>query len=145
MRMFTLFDFSALLGATLGAWLGARLAYGAWGWPSLLLAAPSGLIVGWFVGNLPLVGVSAWLRRELRRSSVAEIERRLEADYYLTPRLLAELASRGEPLSRYRGHVERLVRSSNPDERRFGESTARAWFPELVDIQASRPGSSMTP
>jgi hypothetical protein len=142
--MFTIFDFLKLTGACAGAIGASVLGYREFGWLAVIVVTPLGFIVGAFIGNLPWVAVWAWVRYDFRRSGAAELKQRLEREYYLSHLLIAELVSRGEPVEQFRDYVVGLLRSDNSDEQRFGEASARIWFPDLLPAPDSREPSQGT-
>ena len=71
------------------------------------------------------------MRWELKHSSAEKLKARLQREYYIAHLLIAELASRGEPVEQFRDYVTGLLRSEKTDEKRFGAGVARTWFPEL--------------
>lgn len=138
--MFTLFDLLKLLGTLAGAVIGGS--YGlSFGWPTAIVGALIGLMVGMLVGNLPWAASYAWMRYDLKRSSVATLKARLQREYFISHLLIGELVSRGEPLEQFRHYVAELLRSENALERHCGESAAGMWFPEL--LAKSSPSSSV--
>jgi hypothetical protein len=136
--VFTLFDLLKLLGTVAGAVIGGS--YGSsFGWPAAIVGALIGLIIGMLVGNLPWAASYAWMRYDLKRSSVAKLKERLQREYFISHLLIGELVSRGEPLEQFRDYVAELLRSQNALERHCGEGVAGMWFPELL---ANSPSSS---
>ena len=130
--MFTLFDLFRLIGAWAGVWYAASFAYRASGWPAAVVAVPLGYAAGRFVGHLPFVAALAFLRHHLQRAGNDDLKARLQAEYYLSHLVIAELVSRGEPAEQFRGYVAGLLQSEDPDRRRFGTRAASVWFPDLV-------------
>jgi hypothetical protein len=129
--VFTFFDLLKLLGAGAGAVIGGS--YGSsFGWPAALAGILLGLIVGMLVANLPWAASRAWMRYDLKRSSVAKLKERLRREYFISHLLIGELVSRGEPLEQFRDYVAELLRSQNALERHCGEGVAGTWFPELL-------------
>ena len=134
--MFTLFDLLKLLGTVAGAVIGGS--YGSsFGWPAAIVGALIGLIIGMLVGNLPRAASYAWMRYDLKRSSVAKLKERLQREYFISHLLIGELVSRCEPLEQFRDYVAELRRSQNVLERHCGEGVAGMWFPELLATSAS--------
>lgn len=142
--MFTIFHVFKLLGAALGAILGGSYGYQTFGWLGAVIGLPLGLLVGWFVANLPWVVCWAWFRYDLKRSSIAKLKNRLHPEYSISHLLIAELVLRGEPLGQFREYVAGLLRSNNPLERHCGEGTARMWFPDLL-VNSSSSSSAEDP
>ena len=142
--MFTIFDLLKLLGAAAGAVLGGGYGYQTFGWLGAVIGLPLGLLVGSFVFNLPLVVGWAWMRYDLKRSSIAKLKNRLHREYAISHLLIAELVSRGEPPGQFREYVAGLLRSNNPLERHCGEGTAGMWFPDLL-VNSSSLSSAEDP
>lgn len=142
--MFTLFDGFKLLGAVGGAVVGGSYGYQTFGWLGAVIGLPLGLLVGSFVLNLPWVVVWAWMRYDLKRSSIAKLKNRLHREYSISHLLIAELVSRGEPLEQFREFVAGLLRSNNPLERHCGEGAAGMWFPDLL-VNSSSSSSAEDP
>ena len=134
--MFTFFDLLKLLAAIAGAVIGGS--YGSsFGWPAAIAGTLMGLIAGMLVGNLPWLVSRAWMRYELKRSTVAKLKERLRREYFISHLIIGELLSRGESLEQFRDYVAGLLRSQNALERHCGESVARVWFPELLASSSS--------
>jgi len=134
--MFTIFDLLKLLGAVAGAVLGGS--YGSsFGWLAAILGALIGFVVGMLIGNLPWAASWAWMRYDLKRSSIAKLKERLHREYFISHLLIGELVSRGEPLGQFREYVAGLLRSRNALERHCGEGTAGMWFPDLLANSSS--------
>ena len=134
--MFTFFDLLKLIGAVAGAALCGS--YGlSFGWPAAILGALIGIAVGMFIGNLPFAASRAWMRYDLKRSSISKLKERLHRDYFVSHLLIGELVSRGEPVEQFREYVAGLLRSSNALERHCGEGTAGIWFPDLLGKSSS--------
>ncbi len=130
--MFTLFDLLKWVGGVVGAVFGAHYGYEAFAWPGALVGALLGGLAGLLVGDLPWMASWAWMRYDLKRSSVPRLKQRLQREYFVAHLLIGELVSRGEPLEQFRAHVAALMRSGDAPERHFGEAAARLWFPDLL-------------
>src|SRR5687768_2868117 len=94
MPMLTLFDVLQCVGAAAGAVVGYRLGTGIGATVGGVLGSIVGVVVGWMVGGMPFA-LSFWfLRRSLRRASVADLRSRLGQDYFVSHLIIAELVTR---------------------------------------------------
>ncbi len=131
--MITIFDilqFSVALGA---AMTGYRLGHAGAGRAGAFAGAVVGAAAGWIVGRVPAILASRWVHRAMRRANSADLRSRLERDYFLSHIILAELASRGEPLESLRPFVVAQLNSESADVQRFGRANAKMWFPDLLE------------
>ena len=113
--MFTIFHLILLVVAVATAVSGAIVGLKEFGIGGAVVGGVLGLAVGVVVGKLPFALPMAWLRWDLRRSSVEPLRRRLDEQYFLSHLILAELARRGEPMDNFREAVARQLASESPD------------------------------
>jgi hypothetical protein len=132
MPMLTMFDILQFAGVVGGAVFGYRFGAGIGGTVGGILGSTVGIAVGWIAGRLPFVVSFWWLRRSLKRASVANLRSRLEREYFISHLIIAELVTRGEPVESFRLTVEHQLASQSADVQRFGQTNAQLWFPELV-------------
>ncbi|NBC41207.1 hypothetical protein GTZ93_15360 [Corallococcus exiguus] len=134
--MFTVFDLFRLLSVLAGAGVGAFVGHGLLGW----MGAAGGVLVGWVVGygvgGLPFFFVARFLNNDLRRADPASLSQRLEAEYFISHLILAELAQRGEDLAKYEEPILQLLRSESGDRRRHGWASLRFFYPARAEALA---------
>jgi hypothetical protein len=139
MTIFDVFQFTGALSVALaGFFYGFRV----FGWLGAIIGAAAGFYVGSCLGRVPFIVSFAFLRRNLARTDTATLKTRLEAEYYISRYILAELAIRHEPIEPFRDYVAGLLRSDDPDRRQHGHGTAQIWFPDLLDSSAPTNPSS---
>jgi hypothetical protein len=131
--MFTLFDMFAVIAAVVGLSGAAFAGYAFWGGWGGLGGAIIGVVVGWFVGNIPAVYASNKLKRELKQTPDDELKARLVSQYYISHLIIAELVVRGHPVEDFRDYVLTRINSEHIDQRRFAWTNLRIWFPELAE------------
>jgi hypothetical protein len=129
--MFTLFDLArpacALLGASLGALAGHRLA----GAPGAGVGVVAGAPIGHFVGRLAVRAGLRPLQRELEGQSTSELKTALRDERCLTPNLvLLELRRRSEVSPEDLRAVIAMLTSER--RRPYGWAALTSAFPELA-------------
>jgi hypothetical protein len=130
--MITAFDMLQLIGTVAGVAAGIALG-GRFGIAGTIIGGILGFVVGAFAGRVPWALAWASMRRELQRATVSEPRERAKTEYYFSHLLIAELASRGEPIDDLRSVVAAQLNSDSADVRRFGQANARLWFPDLLN------------
>ena len=76
-------------------------------------------------------GCRSGFRLGLKWSDTTKLQARLERDCCLSHWIIAELASRGEPVEQFRDYVESLLRSNSFIRRSCGKMIRRKWFPDM--------------
>jgi hypothetical protein len=130
--MFTLFDLLELIGLVAGGITGFLVGVRHFGIGGAIVGTALGAFAGFVVGRLPFVIGLAWVRWDLRCSSVASLRERARGEYYVSHLILAELAIRGEPPESFKDIVLAQLASPQDDVRGFGLTNARVWFPDLA-------------
>src|SRR5688572_4606897 len=130
--MFTIFHLLAFTGFIAGCVFGARVGAALAGVTGGVIGAIIGAYAGLLTGRLPgFVAVRLFLR-SIRRRSAEDLREQLDREYFVSHLIIAESASRGEPVESFRDVVQRQLTSPSADVRRFGRANANLWFPELT-------------
>ena len=130
--MITLFDILQWIGVLVGCVAGCRAGYNIAGTLGAVLGILIGVVVGWVIGRLPFALILRSLHKSLKKATSSELRSRLDREYFISHKIIAELISRGEPVESFRGIVASQLYSKSADVRRFGYGNAKVWFPDLL-------------
>ena len=130
MGKFTSFDALELAAVVVGLGVVASIGNREFGLLGAVAGGGLGAPLGRLVGRVPYAFASAAVKRGIRRSSTPELRKRLEAEYYLSHLIIAELVVRGEPIESFRTYAHALL-GAGRDEKSFGEQLVRVW-PEIA-------------
>lgn len=128
--MVTVFDMARIMGASIGAGLGMGVGHTEAGLIGGIVGGVLGLLVGERLGRLPLVLARRQLSKELSRATVAELERRLVEECFLSHLILAELQRRGVDLAPYEPLLLEWIHSDSPMHQQFGRASLQIFFPQ---------------
>ncbi|WP_147468258.1 hypothetical protein [Corallococcus interemptor] len=116
--------------------MGAFVGHGLLGWMGAAGGVPVGWVLGYGVGGLPFLVVARILSNNLRRTDPASLKQRLEAEYYISHLLLAELAQRGEDLAQYEEPILQLLQAESGDRRQHGWTSLQSFYPARAEALA---------
>ena len=142
-RAVTIFDFLHVIGIILGAWIGFKLGRGLLGVFGALSGSGLGLVVGYFVGQVPWYLAWAVFEIALRRASTERLRKRLQTEHFIAHLLIAELIVRGEPVESFWPYILPLLQADSFYERYHGWENLNIWFPRIA--RKSRDSSQTPP
>jgi hypothetical protein len=122
------FQVYEIVGGALGVFLGFLT------FPIILFVFPAIVVSVAFILHLISYYLDGW---DLRVSSTAVLRNRVGREHFLSDRILAELARRGELEESLRQVIRAQLCSSSAEEREFGEINAAEWCPDLVPCKST--------
>lgn len=143
-RAVTIFDFIQVIGIIIGAWIGFKWGRGSFGLFGALGGGGLGLVVGYFVGQVPWY--LAWVVFEiaLRSASKERLRKRLQTEHFIAHLLIAELIVRGEPVDSFWPYIMSLLQADSFYERYHGWENLNIWFPRIAkEIEGFDPSVSV--
>ncbi|HVF85807.1 MAG TPA: hypothetical protein VM821_07475, partial [Abditibacteriaceae bacterium] len=138
--MFTIFDCFQLIGRILGIFCGFTMGQRHFGLVGGMAGAILGLIIGFYLGSLPfIVCYTAFGTRSTKR-----LRQCFGKDqYYIFHLALANLMSRGEDVSCYKGQIVKLLASDNLDRKKFDWASVQVAYldgaEQLTDFNPEAP------